>query len=232
MFKKFLLISLIFTNVQAWEYSPQLTPQYSREYYIEQSLKYFDTLDTFASRDSKPSYAKKVIRWEWYPWLYLTGYKKHWMKLDRLLILYPTKVINRDCRFFPTQPFGRCRVTFHYLKSDEFIDIYEEFTFNNQGEITFIEAWSDVRGYLPMPDPNLDPWAEGEGVERLSTKVPGLGSHNGKLHKKALKYMAKWDEDLKNLRKRLRFPLIKWTKEAIRLLIKGHHVEPRDGTAF
>lgn len=196
------------------------------DYYIDQALKYFDTLDTFASRDSKPRYAQKVIRWEWYPWLYLTGYKDHWMKLDRLLILYPTKVIDRDCRFFEEQPFARCRVTFHYLKSDEFIPIYEEFTFNNQGEMTFIEAWSDVRGYLPM-DEELDPWAQGENVYRLSTKVPGLGSWNGKVNRKHLKRHAKWDKDLKNLRKRLRFPRYQWTKEAIRLLLKGHKVKPR-----
>lgn len=232
MLKLILFWILVFTNVYAWEFSPELEPKFPPEYYIDQSLKYFDTLDTYASRDSKPKYSKKVIRWEWYPWLYLTGYKRHWMKLDRLLILYPTKVVNRDCRFFPSQPFGRCRVTFHYLKSDDYVDIYEEFTFNNQGEITFIEAWSDVRGYLPMPNPSLDPWAQGEDIKRLSTKVPGLGSWNGRLHKKALKKMARWDKDLKNLRKRLKLPVIKWTKEAIRLLIKGHHIEPRDGTAF
>ncbi len=223
----YLLIVLAFCpQVKGHMNSTLLTPQFEESYYITQALKYFDTLDTYASRKSKPHYAKKVIRWEWYPWLYLTGYKDHWMTLDRLLILYPTKVINRDCRFFPVQPFARCRVAFHYLKSGEKIPIYEEFTFNDQGQMTFIEAWTDIRGYLPM-DERVDPWAQGENVYRLSTKVPGLGSWNGRLDKKELKRHAKRDKDLKNLRKRLRFPAIHWTYEAIRLLLKGHKVVPR-----
>ena len=56
--------------------------------------------------------------------------------------------------------------------------IYEEFVFNDQGEMTFIEAWSDQPGLLPMPDPD-DRWAEAPNVPRLSTKVPGLGSATG-----------------------------------------------------
>lgn len=43
--------------------------------------------------------------------------------------------------------------------------------------MSFIETWTDAPGYSPAtPD---DPWAEGEGVERLSTVLPGLGSVTG-----------------------------------------------------
>jgi hypothetical protein len=55
---------------------------------------------------------------------------------------------------------------------------YEEFVFNDQGEITFIEAWSDQPEYLPMGDID-DRWAEGQDVRRLSTRVPGLGNETG-----------------------------------------------------
>ena len=103
------------------------------------------------------------------------------MKLDYFLTWYPTEVINRDCRFFKAQPFARCRVTFHYLNPDSYFDIYEEFTFNNQGEITFVEAWSDHPGYLPMGADDF--WAESKNVKRISWKVPGLGSENGEYNK-------------------------------------------------
>ena len=99
------------------------------------------------------------------------------MSLDYFLKWYPTKVIDRDCRFFDVQPFARCRVTFHYLRPDKLYKIYEEFSFNNDGEITFIEAWSDELDLLPMgPE---DYWAEGKNVRRMSTKIPGLGTATG-----------------------------------------------------
>jgi hypothetical protein len=215
----FLFSSLSFAKDKSLT-SRSLSPKKTPEYYIEQSQKYFDTLDTYADRESKPLYSSHIIRWEWYPWLYLTGFRRVGMKLDRLLVLYPTRIINRDCRAFTEQPFGRCRVTFHYERPNEFIDIYEEFTFNDQGEITFVEAWSDDKELLPM-NPDKDFWAQGANVKRLSTKVPGLGSKDGKIHRKSLRKSSKEDKDLKNLLKRLRLPVSYWMYESIRFLIKG-----------
>ena len=99
---------------------------------------------------------------------------------DTLLRLYPSTIPERDCRFFEQQPFARCRVTFYY--EDEAHEgrgcpIYEEFAFNDRGEMTFIEAWSDLDGFRPMADE--DPWAEAAGVPRLSTRIPGLGNGEG-----------------------------------------------------
>jgi hypothetical protein len=94
------------------------------------------------------------------------------------LALDPSTVPVRDCRAFSVQPFARCYVTFEYAEGS--CPIYEEFVFNDQGEMTFIEAWSDQPGYLPMADPN-DRWAEGPDVHRLSTKVPGLGNELGRI---------------------------------------------------
>jgi hypothetical protein len=95
-----------------------------------------------------------------------------------MLQLYPSIVTDRDCRAFDTQPFGRCYVTFYYDSHEGLgCPIYEEFTFNDQGEITFIEAWSDVDGLRPMTID--DPWAEDPGVYRLSTQIPGLGNAQG-----------------------------------------------------
>ncbi len=218
------LLSLFFINTSfasEFKYSTQLKSNQSQEYYIEQAHAYFDSLDTYANSGVKAKYASHVIRWEWYPWLFLTGYKDHWMWLDRFVILYPTKVINRECEAFQVQPFSRCHVTFHYLKSNSYVDIYEEFTFNSKGEITFIEAWSDLPDLRPMNNQN-DYWAQDKSVERLSTKVPGLGSQTGKVNRKQIKILAKKDPELKDLLKRLRFTLYFWTKEAIRLVIKGH----------
>ncbi|MCF8060640.1 MAG: hypothetical protein K9K67_15160 [Bacteriovoracaceae bacterium] len=218
------IILLLLTNslfAHESQFSASVEPIQAPKYYINQAEKYFDTLDTYADPKSRPLYASHVIRWEWYPWLFLTGFKDHWMWLDRFVKLYPTKVINRDCRFFKVQPFARCRVTFHYLLSDSYVDIYEEFTFNKSGEMNFIEAWSDLEGRRPM-NVEMDYWAEDPKVKRLSTKVPGLGSKKGKINRWHLRKLSKLDKDLKNLKKRLRFTLFYWTKESLRLLIKGH----------
>ena len=214
----FILITSFSTFADQLATSKDMTPKFDLDYYANESNKYFDTLDTYASRDSKPKYSSHVIRWEWYPWLFLTAHKKWSLKLDRILLLYPTKVINRVCKGFNVQPFGRCHVTFHYLKGNHLINIYEEFTFNDRGEITFIEAWTDEPGFSPMaPD---DYWAEDLSVKRLSSKVPGLGSTSGRYDRKELKRLAKEDNDLNNLKKRLRFPVSFWLFEAVRFGFK------------
>ncbi len=135
-----------------------------------------------------PRYAPRVIRFEFPPWLLTTGYGAATMKnVDELLRIYNTDYKTIDCRFFPAQPFGRCHVVFLYGRDDPqtaeddrtLCPIYEEFTFNDQGQITFIEAWTDHEDYLPMNAG--DPWAEAEGVKRLSTWVPGLGTPSGRI---------------------------------------------------
>ena len=45
------------------------------------------------------------------------------------------------------------------------------------GEITWIEAWSDLDGMRPTTAD--DPWAERPGVPRLSDRIPGLGTPTG-----------------------------------------------------
>ena len=103
------------------------------------------------------------------------------------------------------------------------MNIYEEFTFNDAGEITFIEAWTDEASLLPM-DPATDPWAEGPDVKRLSTKVPGLGTQDGFVQSSDpnFKLLASRDEDLKDLRRRMRMPVRNWLKELLRSL-REHH---------
>ncbi len=165
---------------EAWATSTCLSPRQAPDYYIQQSLRYFDTLDLEADPASVPNYSELVARWEWPPWLKLTGFGRTPMvKIAELLKSYdPSTVPTRDCRAFQVQPFGRCRVVFAYPGGT--CPIYEEFSFNDQGQITFIEAWSDAPTLLPTPDP-ADPWAEGPGVNRLSTRVPGLGNATGLL---------------------------------------------------
>ena len=155
-----------------------LRPTQTPEYYAEQATMYFDTLDISADRENIPNYSELVARWEWPPWLLLTGYGRDTMitTSDVLRDLDPSTVPFRDCRGFDTQPFARCVVIFEYEGGP--CPIYEEFTFNDQGETTFIEAWSDLPGLRATDDPE-DTWAEGEGVVRLSTRVPGLGSETG-----------------------------------------------------
>lgn len=191
-----------------------LTPKFSPEYYIEQGVKYFLTMQSDIPIDVQPNYSDLVVRWEWPPWLYLTGYKRDFLiASDIILKLNPTKYDLIDCRFFEEQPFCRCHVIFDY--SGEKCPIYEEFVFNDQGEITFIEAWSDYESLLPMDAGEDGIWSEEEywamqdNVKRLSTKVPGLGNETGRIKVSSpwMQYVAENDEDVKELVKRLKSPI-------------------------
>jgi hypothetical protein len=190
-----------------------LLPTKTPEYYVAQGLKYFDTLDVSADPLSIPDYAPLVARWEWPPWLKLTGYERQNM-LDTAAFLReydPSTVPVRDCRFFEQQPFCRCYITFEYEGRP--CPIYEEFTFNDQGQMTFIEAWSDLPGLLPLaPD---DPWGEAPDVPRLSTRVPGLGNAEGliELGSQWMREAEARDPDVADLALRARDPWLHWTEE-------------------
>lgn len=178
-----------------------LTPTQEDAFYVEQALLYFDTMDRRVELEVFPAYSELVVRWEWPPWLKLTGFGREGMEVgDRLLRLYPSVVEDRDCRAFAEQPFARCYVTFLYdAHEGRPCPIYEEFTFNDAGETTFIEAWSDQPGMSPAtPD---DPWAERADAARLSTRVPGLGGPEGRidLDGDAMRAAAAADPDLADL---------------------------------
>ena len=155
-----------------------LEPTQTSEYYASMSSMYFDTMDHTVELVDWPPYSELVARWEWPPWLKLTAFGREVIEAaDTLLQLYPSVVPERDCRGFDTHPFGRCYVVFYYDAHGGLgCPIYEEFTFNDAGEITFIEAWSDVDGLRPMAGD--DRWAEG-GIDRLSARIPGLGNAHG-----------------------------------------------------
>lgn len=156
-----------------------LSPTKSAEYYVAQAEYYFDTLDTTAPEENVPTYHPQVARWEWPPWLLLTAYGDDPMIEGNALlkIIDPSTVPTRDCRFFETQPFARCYVDFVYEKDMSPCPIYEEFTFNDAGEMTFIEAWSYLPGLSPVTE--ADMWGEAEGFPRLANRVPGLGNPTG-----------------------------------------------------
>lgn len=212
--------------------STRLSPLQSPAYYIDQGVKYFLTMESSVPIKVKPNYSDLVIRWEWHPWLLLTGYKRrNLINTDILLKLYPTKYDTIDCQYFEVQPFCRCHVIFNY--SGKLIPIYEEFTFNNQGEITFIEAWSDFPSLLPMD--KTDYWAEAEDVNRLSTRVPGLGNNQGRINRKAewMLNSAKTDTVLADMLHRLHRPLNTWLKELRQqsdAMKEAHH--PPEGDVY
>ena len=160
--------------------STALRPRRDAAYYVAQANLYFDTLDTRADPALVPNYSDLVARWEWPPWYLLTGYLRAGIigQTRLALSVEPSTVPVRDCRAFTVQPFARCHVTFTYAGGA--CPIFEEFTFNDQGETTFIEAWSDLPGLRPTEDA-ADRWAEAPTVHRLSTKVPGLGNATGRI---------------------------------------------------
>jgi len=155
-----------------------LTPKHDDAHYEAEAHAYFDTLDVSADPTNIPAYSERSARWEWPPWLKLTGYGRNMLVETAAVVTKqdPSTIPTRDCRAFEVQPFARCRVVFEYEGGP--CPIYEEFTFNDQGEMTFIEAWTDAPGLGPT-DLVADPWAEGPNVHRLSTRVPGLGNATG-----------------------------------------------------
>ena len=152
-----------------------LVPRQDPAHYLAQADLYFDTMEFDSDPERVPTYSELVARWEWPPWLKLTGYGRQPMIDSGLLLrLFPAQVPTRECLAFEVQPFARCRVVFTYEEyPDRACPIYEEFVFNDLGEVTFIEAWSDLPGMRPMRDD--DPWAEDDDLARLATRVPGLG---------------------------------------------------------
>ena len=121
---------------------------------------------------------------------------EHIENTDLLLRAYPSTIPERECLFFDQQPFARCRVVFYYDDPEHEgrgCPIYEEFAFNDAGEMTVIEAWSDVDGLLPLADD--DPWAEADDFERISTRIPGLGTASGQLDINGEMYAAAAADD-------------------------------------
>ncbi len=192
--------------------STALKPTKQPAYYVAQAEKYFDTLDTSADPKSVPDYSPLVARYEWPPWLYLTGYKKQVMidSTKAAVAADPSTVPTRECKAFTTQPFARCYVVFKYKHGP--CPIYEEFTYNDAGQMTFIEAWSDLPGMMPM-DKTKDRWAE-KGIRRLSTKVPGLGNSEGKIDLDAqyMKDAAAKDKDVADFLYRANNFMTAWLK--------------------
>ena len=185
-----LLLTILLSNCSSGESGPDpcahdgaladcLRPTKSAEYYAEMSSMYFDTMDSTVELEDWPPYSERVARWEWPPWLRLTAYTREVIEETDIMLrtYYPSTVPERECRGFDTHPFGRCYVVFYYdVHGDRGCPIYEEFTFNDAGEITWIEAWSDVDGLRPTSEE--DRWGE-RGIDRLSSRIPGLGNANG-----------------------------------------------------
>ena len=191
-----------------------LQPTRDPAYYVAQAEAYFDTLDIDADPNSVPVYADLVARWEWPPWLLLTGYGRDVMVSTGKLLKKgdPSTVPTRDCRAFTTQPFARCRVVFSYKGGP--CPIYEEFTFNEAGEMTFIEAWSDLPTLVPTQDPS-DLWGERSPIGRLSTRIPGLGKTDGRidLDGAAMATAAANDPDVADFVKRAKDFWPTWTQQ-------------------
>ena len=182
------------------QYAPQafstaLKPRKAPAYYIDQAQKYWNNMDTRFDQSVTPNYSPLTARWEWPPWGFLTGYGRDNMILTTRAFYDSANwtrdakpraatdpppagstVPERDCRFFAVQPFARCVAIMVYPRGP--CPIYEEFTFNDDGEMTFIEAWTDHPGMRPNKDPK-DRWAEGPDVQRISTHIPGLGNPKG-----------------------------------------------------
>lgn len=180
--------------------------------YIKRANRYFNQLESKFTHywfwhGKLPSYGPLVSRWEWPPdWYRLTGFQRDpTIRVDTVIRdAVPCICVNRSHVFSPTNPFVRSVVTFYYGSQGnkgKAIYIYEEFTFNDLAEMTFIEAWSiSKEGFdnLTQLAQSNRPWpdkpqgtTQTDGVTdasepdiaftRLSTVIPGLGLNHGEI---------------------------------------------------
>ena len=187
-------------NLPENQLSTSLKLKLSKFYYTTQCDRYFDSLDSTKINRILPRYSTLVARYEWPPWLILTGLgAKQTTLVDSLIREVPCICVNRRHQIFDVQPFGRSQVTFYYgndvkkyldiinnknindeelleeLENLNAIHIYEEFTFNSKGQITFIEAWSadPIIDYFNLHNTPKDM------NPRISTEIAGLGNSEG-----------------------------------------------------
>lgn len=161
--------------------SNNISVKFIPTYYIGQCDVYFNSLES-NFRFFKPSYSKLVTRWEWSSSSHLTGYGRNTIHaVDSFMRNYPCIYMEREHRFFMQQPFARSMVTCYFGNDIQAkahpIKFYYEFTFNDVGEITFIECWLARQGDQ-LPSFRHDGWPTGD-IYRLSSILPGLGNQYG-----------------------------------------------------
>jgi hypothetical protein len=199
-------------TVTVYHPSTEVQPIKPPASYRKRADRYFNQLESKFTHyifwhGKLPSYAPLVARWEWPPnWYRLTGFQKsRTIAADTMIRdAVPCICVNRTHVYFPINPFVRSVVTFYYGSQGnkgKAIYIYEEFTFNDLAEMTFIEAWSITKeGFdtLTQLAQNNQPWpdkpkrtTQTDGVTdapepiipftRLSTQIPGLGLGHGEI---------------------------------------------------
>lgn len=86
------------------------------EYYKKQADLYFDTLQSEPIiLPERPNYSAHVVRWEWKPWLLLTGYGAAGIRAsDGITREACARVcVDRTHKYFDTHPYARSTVTFY-----------------------------------------------------------------------------------------------------------------------
>lgn len=182
-----------------------------KEYYIEQAHLYFDLIAGTKDRSlTQLFYSNWLIRYEWEPWLMLTA-QNNGVDTAKLIDSLEPEAIpcevpmeQRYVRFYTTNPFVRMMIRIYWpdRTSDIVTWIYEEFSFDRNNDICFIEAWSypestlsrgGGKGYVIenqndplLPSDKAIPsdltdeesnfcWPDQDRIYRMATHVPGLG---------------------------------------------------------
>ena len=118
------------------------------EYYVEQANKYFDTLDPNAEPGSMPYYSEQVVRWEWPPAIAHGPWEAGMIDTAEVLkVGDPSTVPERDCRF---SKHNRSRDVTSSLNTRVVLPYLRRVCLQRCGEMTFIEAWSDLPGLRPQ----------------------------------------------------------------------------------
>ncbi|KAL7556649.1 hypothetical protein ACA910_017588 [Epithemia clementina (nom. ined.)] len=121
---------------------PSLMAPEQAEYYIKQCDIFLNTLTTTLRPAKIPNLSKTVMRWDW-SHDRLTGRNR-----DTLIAMdifatavAPEQSVESEHKIYQQQPLGRSMVQFQSVKSGDLRTLYIEFTFNDEGEISFVEVW-------------------------------------------------------------------------------------------
>jgi hypothetical protein len=155
--------------------------------------RYFDAMENKVGE--AVNYSKGVIRYE--HGYGLTGLGNNRTNyIDSLIKQGKCICTHREYLFSEIQPFLRAKVTFFYGNDIQAkknpTTLYIEFTFNTACEITFIEIWKNSASLKK----DEQDWPV--ITDRISTKIPGLGSVVNSASKAFISLIEK-DKDIATL---------------------------------
>ena len=149
--------------VAANDHDQPLMAKEQAEYYKKQCDVYLDTLAATLHPDEIPNLSENVLRWDWTRQELTSRNRDTLIAMDVFCTaMAPDRVTGRQHKIYQEQPLGRSKVQFESEDGSggDVREMYMEFTFNEKGQISFVESW-------PVDTDQKCWWLQGSN--RLST---------------------------------------------------------------